>query len=60
MQSAIVTGGLGFIGSHLVELLIKKKFKDFIIDNYLRFHKQERIDVDSIYYYSGRVLISGF
>lgn len=34
MNSAIVTGGLGFIGSHLVELLIKKKFKVFIIDNY--------------------------
>ena len=33
MKSAIVTGGLGFIGSHLVELLIKKKFKVFIIDN---------------------------
>ena len=34
MKSAIVTGGLGFIGSHLVELLIKKKFKVFIIDNF--------------------------
>ena len=33
MRSAIVTGGLGFIGSHLVELLIKKKFKVFIVDN---------------------------
>ena len=33
MKSAIVTGGLGFIGSHLVELLINKKFKVFIIDN---------------------------
>ena len=33
MQSAIVTGGLGFIGSHLVDLLIKNKFKVFIIDN---------------------------
>ena len=33
MKSAIVTGGLGFIGSHLVDLLINKKFKVFIIDN---------------------------
>ena len=29
----LVTGGAGFIGSHLVELLIKKKFKVFIVDN---------------------------
>ena len=27
MQKAIVTGGLGFIGSNLIELLIQKKFK---------------------------------
>ena len=34
MKTAIVTGGLGFIGSHLVELLINKKFKVIIIDNF--------------------------
>ena len=34
MKTAIVTGGLGFIGSHLVELLINKEFKVIIIDNF--------------------------
>jgi len=32
MQKIIVTGGLGFIGSNLVELLLTKKFKVLNID----------------------------
>ena len=32
MQKIIVTGGLGFIGSNLIELLINKKFKVINID----------------------------
>ena len=32
MKKIIVTGGLGFIGSNLIELLLKKKFKVINID----------------------------
>ncbi len=33
MKAILVTGGAGYIGSHVIELLIKKNFKVFIIDN---------------------------
>ena len=33
MTKVIVLGGAGFIGSHLCDLLIKKKFKVLVIDN---------------------------
>ena len=33
MKNILVTGGAGYIGSHIIELLVKKKFKVFIIDN---------------------------
>jgi len=33
MQSILVTGGNGFIGSHMVNLLIKQKYHVVIIDN---------------------------
>ena len=32
-RKAIITGGAGFIGSHMVDLLIKKNFKVIVIDN---------------------------
>ena len=33
MKRFIVTGGYGFIGSNLIKLMLKKKYKVFNIDN---------------------------
>ena len=33
MKKILITGGAGYIGSHITELLIKKKYDIFIIDN---------------------------
>ena len=40
---SIVTGGAGLIGSHLVDLLIKKKHNVFVIDDLSGGHKQNII-----------------
>ena len=34
MKYIVVTGGAGFIGSNLIELLLKTKLKIISIDNY--------------------------
>ena len=33
MKNILVTGGAGYIGSHIIEILITQKYKVFIIDN---------------------------
>ena len=37
---ALVTGGAGFIGSHLVDLLLKKNFRVIVVDNLSGGHKK--------------------
>ena len=39
-QNILVTGGAGYIGSHIVEQLIKNKKKVIIIDNLVTGHKK--------------------
>lgn len=40
MQKALVAGGAGFIGSHLVRKLIKEKFKVICIDSFITGNKE--------------------
>ena len=40
MKKAIVTGGAGFIGSHMVDLLLKKGFSVTMLDNFSGGHKK--------------------
>jgi len=40
IKTAIVTGGAGFIGSHLVDLLLLKKYKVIVIDDLSGGHKK--------------------
>ena len=39
-KKALVTGGAGFIGSHLVDKLLKNKVRVLVIDNLLTGKKQ--------------------
>ena len=38
MKKAIVTGGAGFIGSHMVDLLLSKNYTVIVIDNLVGGH----------------------
>ena len=38
---ALVTGGAGFIGSHIVDLLLEKKFYVLSVDNLSGGHKKK-------------------
>jgi len=49
MKKILVTGGAGFIGSHIVDTLIRKNYNVIIVDN-LSKGKKEYINKKSIFY----------
>jgi len=40
MKNILITGGAGYIGSHVIEKLIKRKKKVFIVDNLVTGYKK--------------------
>ena len=50
MKNILVTGGAGYIGSHIVELLIKKKANVTILDNLSTGYKKLINKIDSYIY----------
>lgn len=50
LMRILVTGGCGFIGSHLVDRLIKNGYEVFVIDN-LSTGSRKNISSDAVFYY---------
>lgn len=49
MKTVLVTGGAGFIGSHIVDFLIEKGYEVIIVDN-LSTGSKENIPQDAVFY----------
>ena len=49
-DKAVVTGGAGFIGSHIVDELIARGFEVHVIDNYAGGKREDRINAKAIYH----------
>jgi UDP-glucose 4-epimerase len=50
LGKVLVTGGCGFIGSHIVDLLLKKNYEVVIVDN-LRTGKLDNINTEEVTFY---------
>ncbi len=48
-KSALVTGGAGFIGSHIVDALIKRRIKVYVIDDLSSGHKSN-VNPNAVFY----------
>ena len=40
VKNILITGGAGYIGSHIIEILIKERKKVFTVDNLSTGHKK--------------------
>ncbi len=49
-KKVVVTGGAGFIGSHLVEALLKEGFDVHVVDNYAGGKREDRIHEGATYH----------
>ncbi|HUO50227.1 MAG TPA: NAD-dependent epimerase/dehydratase family protein [Candidatus Paceibacterota bacterium] len=50
MEKVVVTGGAGFIGSHLVSALVDKGYDVHVIDNYAAGKREDRIHPNATYH----------
>lgn len=50
MKKAVVTGGAGFIGSHLTEALVARGFETHVVDNYAAGRREDRIIAGATYH----------
>ena len=49
-EKAVVTGGAGFVGSHIVDALVEKGFDTHIVDNYAAGKREDRFNAKATYH----------
>ncbi|MDO8514566.1 MAG: NAD-dependent epimerase/dehydratase family protein [bacterium] len=49
-KKAVVTGGAGFIGSHIVDSLVERDFEVHVVDNYAGGRREDRINPKATYH----------
>ncbi|PIR82738.1 LPS biosynthesis protein WbpP [Candidatus Kaiserbacteria bacterium CG10_big_fil_rev_8_21_14_0_10_59_10] len=49
-EKAVVTGGAGFVGSHLVDALVERGFDVHVVDNYAAGKREDRIHKAATYH----------
>jgi UDP-glucose 4-epimerase len=49
-KKAVVTGGAGFIGSHIVDALLEQGYEVHVVDTYVAGKREDRINPSATYY----------